>query len=87
MNCVTFQRICLPHMMNSSEEDGVILKRTGDYGTRAGVTAKPIATNSVLSVQVLLHALLHSFDHFMKTAVHVKVHVFDWTESPSSHNM
>ena len=69
------------------QEDGVILKRTGDYGTRAGVTAKPIATNSVLSVQVLLHALLRSFDHFMKTAVHVKAHVFDWTESPSSHNM
>ena len=69
------------------QEDGVILKRTGEYDTRASVTAKPIATNSVLSVQVL-HALLHSFDHFMKTAaVHLKAHVFDWTESPSSHNM
>ena len=69
------------------QEDGVILKRAGDYDTRAGVTAKPIATNSVLSVQVLLHAILHSFDHFLKTAVHVKAHVFDWTESPSSRNM
>ena len=48
---------------------------------------KPLPTNSVLSVQVL-HALLHNFDHFMKTAaVHLKAHVFDWTESPSSHNM
>ena len=69
------------------QEDGVIPKRTGDYDTRAGATAKPIATNSVLSVQVFLHVLLHSFDHFMKTVVHVKAHVFDWTESPSSHNM
>ena len=54
-----------------------MLKRKEDYNIRQGVTNKPIATNSVKSSQVL-HALLRSFDHFMKTAVHVKAEVFDW---------
>ena len=65
--------------------DGTLLKHKNDYDIRQGVTNKPIATNSVKSSEVL-HALLRSFDHFMKTVVHVKAGVFDWSESPTSRN-
>ena len=67
------------------QEDGKVVKVKNDYDTRKGVTSKPIPTNDVKSVQVL-HALLRSFDHFMKTVAHVKAGVFDWSESPSSYN-
>ena len=67
------------------QEDGSVLKMRNDYDTRAGLTTKPIATNNVLSVQVL-HALLQTFDHFMKIAVHLRAAVFDWSESPTSHH-
>ena len=67
------------------QEDGTVLKRRNDYDVRQGVTHKPIATNSVKSSQVL-HALLRTFDHFMKIAVHLKAEVFDWSESPLSMN-
>ena len=67
------------------QEDGNILKCKNDYAVRQGLTNKPIATNEVISVQVL-HALLRTFDHFMKTSVHLRAGVFDWSESPSSLN-
>ena len=66
------------------QEDGTVLKQKEDYPVRRGVTSQPIATNQAFSVQIL-HALLRTFDHFMKTAVHVKAGVFDWSEAPS-HN-
>ena len=68
------------------QDDGTLEKHKNDYATRQGVTTKPIATNSVVSQQVL-HALLRTFDHFMKTVVHLKAGVLDWSESPSSINM
>lgn len=67
------------------QEDGSILKRTGDYSVRAGVTARPIATNQVVSIQVL-HGLMRSLDMFMKIVVHLVACVYDWTESKVSHN-
>ena len=69
------------------QEDGTIYKSRNDYEERAGQTTKPIPTidNEVKSVQVL-HALLRSFDHFMKIAVHLRAGVFEWSESPTSIN-
>ena len=69
------------------QEDGSVLKKKGDYDVRQGVTNRPIASPSqtVHSVQIL-HGLLRSFDMFMKTAIHVKAGVFDWSEAPSSRN-
>ena len=67
------------------QDDGTVEKHKNDYATRQGVTTEPIATNSVVSQQVL-HALLRTFDHFMKTVVHLKAGVLDWSESPSSIN-
>ena len=55
---------------NLVQENGSILKEKGDYNVRAGVTNKP-TNNDAQSLQVL-HALLRSFDHYVKTAVHVK---------------
>ena len=66
------------------QEDGTVLKQKEDYPVRRGVTSQPIATNQAFSVQIL-HALLRTFDHFMKNTVHVKAGVFDWSEAPS-HN-
>ena len=45
----------------------------------------PIATNAVVSQQVL-HAILRTFDHWMKPIVHLKAGVLDWSESPTSVN-
>ena len=67
------------------QDDGSILKRRNDYDERGGQTTKPIPTNEVLSVQVL-RALLRTFNHYMKTAVHLRAGVFDWSESPTSIN-
>ena len=60
------------------QEDGSILKQPKDYDVRGGVTSKPIPSKNhdVKSVQVL-HALLHTFDIFMKAAVHVKAGVYN----------
>ena len=63
----------------------MVYKRKDDYAEQTGPTTKPIPTNEVMSVQVL-HALLRSFDHFMKIAVHLRACVLDWSESPSSIN-
>ena len=52
---------------------------------REGVTTKPIANNDVISQQVL-HALLRTFDHYMKIAVRIKAGIFDWSESKTSVN-
>ena len=57
------------------QDDGSILKRRNDY-ERGGLTTKPIPTNEVLSVQVL-HALLRTFHHYIKMAVHLRAGVFD----------
>ena len=65
------------------QDDGKILKKKGDYEHRAGQTFKPITTYDAKTIQIL-HALLRTFDHFMKVCVHVKARVFDWSESPSS---
>ena len=46
------------------------------------MTTQPIATNQVLSVQVL-HALMRTCDFFMKVAVHLSAAVYEWTESTS----
>ena len=67
------------------QEDGSVFREKNDYNVHQGVPSKSIATNQAFSVQVM-HALLRSFDYFMKTAVHVKAAVFDWSESPLSHN-
>ena len=67
------------------QDDGSVYKRPRDYDQRAGLVSKPIPTNETKSVQVL-HALLRSFDHFMKVAVHLRAAVFDWSESPTSIN-
>ena len=67
------------------QEDGTVMKQKDDYDRRAGQTAKPISTNPVLPVQVL-HALLRTFDHYMKCVVHVKAGIFDWSESQYSQN-
>lgn len=67
------------------QDDGSILKATGDYTTRAGLTTKPIPTDDCMSVQVL-HALLRGFDHFMKLNVHLLACVDDWSETPTSLN-
>lgn len=64
-------------------EDGTIFKKEGDYSTRKGQTTKPIATNTIRSVQVL-HAILRCFDHFMKVAVHAIAGILAWTESKTS---
>merc|ERR1712096_14367 len=50
-----------------TDDDGVIIKHREDYDTRKGLTTKPIPNHEVISVQVL-HALLRTFDHFMKIA-------------------
>ena len=65
------------------QDDGSILKASGDYSTRAGLTTKPIPTDDCMSVQVL-HALLRGFDHFMKINVHLSAGVYDWSETPTS---
>ena len=67
------------------QEDGTVMKRPHDYEERGGLVNKPIPTNEVFSVQVL-HALLRTFDHFMKVAVHLRAGVLDWAESPTSIN-
>ena len=67
------------------QDDGIVRKSKDDYAIQQGVTTKPIATRSVISQQVL-HALLRCFDHYMKTGVHLKAVVYDWSESPSSIN-
>ena len=67
------------------QEDGSLLKRRNDYSVRAGVTARPIATNQVVSIQVL-HALMRSVDFYMKIIVHLSACVFEWSESKASHN-
>ena len=66
-------------------EDGSIRKSTNDYDIRAGQTKRTIATNQVVSTQVL-HALMRSTDMFLKTVVHVLAAVFEWSESKSSWN-
>ena len=65
------------------DEDDEIVKHHNDYATRKGLTTKPIPNHEVVSVQVL-HALLRTFDHYMKIAVHLRAEVFDWTESKTS---
>ena len=77
VHCIKFLKIWYKKMEVSSN-------KKDDYSVRQGVTNKPIATNQAFSVQVF-HALLRSFDHFMKAVVHVKAGVFDWSEAPS-HN-
>ena len=69
------------------QDDGTVLKQRNDYDRSSGVTTKPIPSKShdVKSTQVL-HALLHTFDHYMKCAVHVKAGVFTWTETTGSYN-
>ena len=62
------------------QQDGEVVKASGDYNIRGGLTTKPIPTSGVKSVQVL-HGLLRSFDHFMKVCVHLLAHVYDWSES------
>ena len=66
-------------------EDGNIVTAKNDYPTRAGLTTKLIATNKVVSGQVL-HSLLRNFDYWMKTVVHVRSGVQDWSESKTSWN-
>ena len=76
----------LHEIFNSLEqEDGTLLKRKHDYDVRAGVTARPIANNQVVSVQVL-HGLMRSVDMYMKIIVHLVACVFDWSESKASYN-
>ena len=60
------------------DDDGEIVKHRNDYDTRKGLTNEPIPSHEVTSVQVL-HALLRTFDHYMKIAVHLKAEVFEWT--------
>ena len=67
-----------------TDDDDVIIKHRDDYATRKGLTTKPIPNHEVTSVQVL-HAMLRTFDHYMKIAVHLRAEVFEWTESDSSH--
>ena len=64
-------------------DDGVVEKSSGDYDTRSGVTNQPIAKHDVFSFQVL-HGLLRTFDHFMKTVVHVTAGVVQWSVPKSS---
>ena len=64
------------------QDDGTILKERGDYAVRQGLTNKPVATIQAPTVQVL-HALLRTFDFFMKIVVHTKAGVFDWSEGVS----
>ena len=66
-----------------SDENGDVVKHRDDYSARKGLTNKPIPNHEVISVQVL-HALLRTFDHYMKIAVHLKAEVFEWTESEAS---
>ena len=66
-----------------ADEDGQVIKQRNDYDTRKGLTSKPIPNHEVISVQVL-HALLRTFDHYMKIAVHLKAEVFEWSEADGS---
>ena len=59
-------------------EDGVLKRTPGDYDTRSGMTNQPITEHDVFSFQVL-HGLLRTFDHFMKTVVHVTAGVLQWS--------
>ena len=68
-----------------ADEESNIFVSKNDYTTRKGLTTKPIATNEVVSGQVL-HSLLHTFDHWMKTVVHCQAGVQDWSESKTSWN-
>ena len=54
------------------QEDGTVMKQKDDYDRCGGQTAKTIPTNPVLSVQVH-HALLRTFDHYMKCVVMSKL--------------
>lgn len=65
------------------DEDGDITKYLNDYSTRQGQIHKPIPTHKIRSTEVL-HGLLRSFDHYMKTVVHVKAGVLNWSEIPGS---
>ena len=60
------------------DDDGAICKVAGDYAIRGGVTNQPIAKHDVFSFQVL-HALLRTFDTYMKTVVHVLAGVYQWS--------
>ena len=73
----------LHNIFEDIQQDGEVVKASGDYNIRGGLTTKPIPTSEVKSVQVL-HGLLRSFDHFMKVCVHLLAHVYDWSESPHS---
>ena len=65
------------------DEDGNVITAKGDYKQRGGVTTGPIATNQVISTQIL-HSMLRTFDHFMKVVVHIKAGVFSWSKSNST---
>ena len=68
------------------QEDGCILKQTADYDVRAGVTTKPIPTSDAKSVQVL-HALLHTFDFYMKVVISCKARILNWSVATTSRTM
>ena len=53
-----------------ADNNGVIVKQKYDYGTKEGLKGKPIPNHEVTSIKVL-HALLRSFDHYMKIAFHL----------------
>ena len=62
------------------DEDGQVIKKSGDYWWRSDITQKPIADQQVHSAPVL-HTLLRTFDHFMEVVVHTKAGVFKWSAS------
>ena len=68
------------------QEDGCILKKHSDYDVRAGVTIKPIATTDAKSVQVL-HALLSTFDPYMKVVTHCKARILQSSVASTSRMM
>lgn len=67
------------------KDDGSILIKPKDYPKRGGLTTKPIPTSNVLSIQIL-HALLRTFDIFMKVNVYLRASVFEWSESSKNGN-
>ena len=68
------------------QEDGCILKQTADYDVRAGVATKPIPTSDAISVQVL-HALLRTFDLYMKVVIRCKAMILNLSVATTSRVM
>ena len=68
----------MDHFAENADENGELSTSVGDYHTRFGQTGNSICEHQVNSEQVL-HTILRTFDHFMKTVVRMYAGVYSWS--------